>query len=404
MGPASRARTGFLLVFRREFRWLFRRPVLLMLTTVFPLGLMALLTAVFSAGLPTQLSIGVLDRDGSDTSRGVIRMVAAAPEVRIVDQVADLGEGRRAIVSGRLSGLVMLPQNFERDMRAGRRPEVVFFYDNQHMTAGGLIQRGVANAVATAAAGARVSLRSAQGQPIDAAQGAINPIPVRQSPLFNPALDYVHFLLAALLPAILQIFVATTAVYSVGLDLERRNRLMILERLGGSLLPAMLGKLLPYTLIFMMLLGLSDSVLFGVFGLPLRGNPGLLVLAGVLFILACQFLGALALLLIRDMGRAISLIALVVVPAFGFMGIGFPIIGMNAFASAWSALIPGRWYLQARIDQTVRGTPPDLSWEPVLILALFAGLLACLCALRLEAMRRQVVARRTDGTSTAVAT
>lgn len=402
MPATRRARPGFLLVFRRELRWLRRRPVLLMLTTVFPLGLMALLTAIFSAGLPTQLPIGTLDLDGSDTSRGIIRMAAATPEVRIADQAADLGEGRRAILSGRISGLLMLPRNFERDVRAGRRPEVVFFYDNQHMTSGSILSRGVANAMAGASGEARVSLRSAQGQPLDLAQGALNSIPVRQNPLFNPSLDYVHFLLAALLPAMLQIFVATTAVYSVGLDLERPNRLRILRRLGGGLWPAMLGKLLPYTLVFMLVLGISDSVLFGVFGLPLKGSPWLLVLAGLLFVMACQFLGALMILLVRDMGRAISMVALIVAPAFGFMGIGFPTIGMNAFASTWGSLIPGTWYLQARIDQTVRGTPLDLSWKPILVLAVFMGVLACLSAFRLEAMRRAAPGR-SIGTSLAAA-
>ena len=69
------------------------------------------------------------------------------------------------------------------------------------------------------------------------------------------------------------------------------------------------------------------------------------------------------------------------------MGIGFPRLGMNAFAYGWGALLPGTWYLTARIDQTIRGTPIELSWRPVLVLALFVIVLAGLIFIRGQAIR-----------------
>ena len=207
--------------------------------------------------------------------------------------------------------------------------------------------------------------------------------------LFNPTLNYVHFLLAALLPTVLQIIVVTTSAYSTGLDVETSYRLRILRRLGGGLWRALAGKLLPYTILFLAVLGLADVMLFGYFGVPLRGQGPILVLAGTLFILSCQLLGMLLALLLRPMATAVSIGTLLTSPAFGFMGVGFPRLGMNAFAYGWGALLPGTWYLTARIDQTVRGTPLDLSWKPVLILLAFVVALACLAALRLEAIGAQ---------------
>ena len=119
-------RPGFALVFRRELRWLRRRPLLLFFTTALPLFLMSLFTVVFSAGLPTELPVAVLDRDGTDLSRAVIRAVNATSEIAIVEQVDDLAQGRHLILSGRVYGLLMLPLNLQRDAFAGRRPEVVF--------------------------------------------------------------------------------------------------------------------------------------------------------------------------------------------------------------------------------------------------------------------------------------
>ena len=77
------------------------------------------------------------------------------------------------------------------------------------------------------------------------------------------------------------------------------------------------------------------------------------------------------------------------------MGIGFPRLGMGAFAYDWGELLPGTWYLIARVDQTVRGTPVDLSWKPLLVLLAFTIGLAGIVAWRLEINR--AAAQRTRG-------
>jgi ABC-2 type transport system permease protein len=378
---------GFWLVFWREIDWLRRRPFLLAFITIVPLALMALVTGIFSAGLATRLPIAVLDLDSSDLSRSIIRMVDATPDTAVAVRAGELAEGRGMILSGKVHGLLMLPRNLERDVFAGRRPEVVFFYNTQTLTTGNLTLRGVNAAIPTAAAGIRLSLRTAQGQPIEEAQAAISPIPVQTHALFNPTLNYVYFLLAAILPSLLQIVVVTASAYSVGMDVETRHRLRILRRLGGGLWPAIAGKLLPYTIIFLRVLGVSDGVLFGILELPLHGRGWLLDIAGFLFILSCQLLGALLALLLKPTASAVSIGTLLTSPAFGFMGIGFPRLGMNAFAYGFGAILPGTWYLTARIDQTIRGTPLDLSWKPILVLFAFVVAFAGLVALRLEFIR-----------------
>lgn len=380
-------RSGFWLVFWREIGWLRRRPLLLGLTTIVPIAQMAFLVAIFSAGLATRLPIAVLDLDGSDLSRTIIRMVNATPDTAVAERVGDLAEGRGMILAGKVHGLLMLPQNLQRDVFAGRRPEVVFFYNTQTLTTGNLTLRGVSAAVPTAAAGIKLSLRSEQGEPLEIAQADLQPVPVQTHALFNPTLNYVYFLLTALVPTILQVVMVTTGAYSVGLDVETPHRLRILRALGGGLWPAMAGKILPYTILFMLVLGLFDTVLITGFELPLHGRSWLLMIAGLLFVLSCQLFGALLAVSLKSTASAISVGTLLTAPAFGFMGIGFPRLGMSAFAYDWGAMLPGTWYLIARVDQTVRGTPVDLSWKPLLVLLAFTVGLTGLIAWRLESAR-----------------
>ena len=93
-------RPGFWLVFWREIGWMRRRPFLLGLTTIVPLAQMAFLVTIFSAGLATRLPIAVLDLDGSDLSRTIIRMVDATPDTAVAERAGDLAEGRGMILSG----------------------------------------------------------------------------------------------------------------------------------------------------------------------------------------------------------------------------------------------------------------------------------------------------------------
>src|SRR5258708_28537933 len=188
-------RPGFWLVFWREIGWLRRRPFLLAFVTIVPLALMGLLTGIFSAGLATRLPIAVLGLDSSDLSRSIIRMVEATSDTAVSERVGELAEGRGMILSGKVHGLLMLPRNLERDVFAGRRPEVVFFYNTQTLTIGNLTVRGVNAAIPTASAGIRLSLRSEQGEPLELAQADLQPIPVQTHALFNPTLNYVYFLL-----------------------------------------------------------------------------------------------------------------------------------------------------------------------------------------------------------------
>lgn len=372
----------------REIRLLLRRPALAGLVVVLPILLIALLIGIFRAGIPTGMAIAVVDLDRSELSREVTRMLDAAPELQVAHRALSLTDARELIVSGAARGAVLLPQGLERDLIRGERPEIVTFYDNQHMSAGALVARGARSAIDTALAGVRLSIRTGQGQAPVQAQVAIQPIPLQAHALFNPAFDYVHFLLAALVPTVLQIVAAAGTAYAISLDFGPGRHPRVLARMAGGLLPAMLGKLLPYTLMFLLILGFSDIALYGLLRVPLRGSLWLMAAGAVLFVLACQLIGALAFVLTRDMGRAASLVAVVTAPAFGYMGLGFPREAMALPAQLWGALIPGTWYVELRIDQSLRGTPAEVSVWPVLWLALIALGLAALVLARLVQLSR----------------
>ncbi|WP_041527815.1 ABC transporter permease [Paracoccus aminophilus] len=374
---------GFLRVLRREIRQIRRRPALVMMLGPYPLILFVLLASIFHAGLPTGLPVAVVDLDGSTLSRQIVQMLDATPELEIAARLPNLTEAKAELVANRVYGIVLIPQHAERDLLAGAHPEIAVFSNSQMMTVGGIVARGAAGALSTFSAGVSVQLYQANGLSAEAALAAVNPIPVQQSALFNPALAYTEFLLAAVMPTVLQIFICATAVMAVGRDAHSRAGMARLVRLGGSPLRALAGKLLPYAAAFLGCLWLADAIIFGYFGAPFRGSLALHLTYSLLYVVTCLGLGTMLALLVEETVAGLGMAGLLASPAFGFAGISFPRDMMNGFAQAWGAILPLTPYLHLRTDQVVRGTPvaqslPALGW--MLALALIYGGIAWLLA------------------------
>src|SRR5262249_48325807 len=204
--------------------------------------------------------------------------------------------------------------------------------------------------------------------------------------LVNPGRNYAQFLLRALLPVVVHVIVVLAAGYSVGSELRRRSMRVWLRCAGGNPIVALAGKLAPLFAIFLLIMLSIPLILEGLFGISFKGDVPMIVAAGSLMVIAYMALGALLQLLVRDLPTGLGITGLIVSPAFGFAGVGFPILGMNAFSAAWGAILPLRWYMEVLLGQAARGLPVQDSARPFAVLAGLAALLVLLTLLRLRSM------------------
>src|SRR5262245_7009250 len=142
---------GFMLVARREWRWLLHDRAALILIFGVPLFAFAVLTAAFSQPVIRGLRVVVVDADRSETSLALADQVGASPGLSIVERAGDLASAARAIRSGDAIAAVYLPADFERDLKAGRRPQVVAFYNQQFLPAAGVASSGLSDSLNAAA-------------------------------------------------------------------------------------------------------------------------------------------------------------------------------------------------------------------------------------------------------------
>jgi ABC-2 type transport system permease protein len=371
-------RPGFLLVARREWRWLLHDRAALILIFGVPIFAFAVLTAVFSHPVIRGLGIVIVDADRSQTSQAFVQQVAASPGLSIVERAGDLSSAVHAIRSGKAIGAIYVPAYFERDLRAERRPQVVAFYNQQFLTAAGVAASSLSDSLTAAVrhAAARTAPKAA----------TVGSLVAETIVLVNPARNYAQFLLRALLPMVLHVVIAISAGYAVGSEFRRRSMRVWLACAGGNPIVALAGKLAPLFGIFFVFMLSMPLLLEGLLGISFKGDVLMMVISGVLLIVGYLALGALLQLVVCDLAVGLGLTGLVVSPAFGYAGIGFPTFGMNTFAQLWSTALPLRWYMAVLLGQAARGLPVADSARPFAALAGLAVLYTLLALFRLAAV------------------
>ena len=381
----SPPKPGFLLVASREWRWLLHDRAALIVIFGLPLFAFVVLSATFSHSVVRHIGTVVVDQDRSESSRAFVEQVAASPYLGIVKRSADLSSASQAVRAGDAIAAVYIPPNFERDLKAERRPQIVAFYNQQYLTAASIAASGLSDSLTAAMQGA-----AAHAAP---KVSRIGSLVAETIVLVNPEKNYAQFLLRSLLPMVLHVVIAIAAGYSVGSEFRRRSVRTWLTCAGGNPILALAGKLAPLFVIFVLMMLSMSLILEGMFEIPFKGDVPMMVAAGSLLIVGYMGLAALLQLVTRDLVTGLGLTALIVAPAFGYLGVGFPILGMNAFSQAWSAILPLRWYMAVLFGQAARGLPVRDSAEPFAALALLAALYALLAFLRLRALAASTAGR-----------
>ena len=377
-------RPGLLAVAAREVQWIFRDPVARFLLLGVPVIAFAVLGFTFSHAVVRGLGVVVVDMDNSATSQQFVQTVAAAPGIAVTERADDLGAATSAIRAGRAIAAVYLPPEFGKDLLEGRAPRVVAFTNTQFFTPGNNAAKSIRDGI-SAATEAVSPAHQALGDRAEPGPGLV----AEEYVLSNPALNYAQFLLRAVLPTVLHVVIAISAGYAVGSEFRRRSMRAWWEISGNSIASALFGKFLPYYVVLMLMFALMVGILDVWLGVSFRGDAAVTAVSATLLIIAYQLIGCLMQLLARNMAVGLSLTGIIVSPAFGYAGVGFPVLAMHGFPRIWGAILPLRWYIQILFDQATRGAALHYTAEPFAILCGITVVLALLVWLRFRSLVRR---------------
>ncbi|MDQ7042280.1 MAG: ABC transporter permease [Sulfurimonas sp.] len=358
--------TAFIQELREIKSSLYKLSLLLCL----PLLCFSLLVGIFYSGVATKLPVVVVDNDKSSLSKKLLFNINASPTLEIKYKVLDTISGINLVKSTKAYALLVIPNKFEKDTLLGLQPKVTLMLNTQFVLIGKMIKAALIEVVTTTSGEVEYVKHLIEIKNSEESLAKTVPINLQVTPFFNTYKNYFFFLVSALLPAVWQIFIVIGTLVSFGTLFKSKGEESFFSK--EHLFMSIVGKLLPYTLVYT-LLGVAVLIyIYGFEGWIFQGSYGLMLLAIFFTVVAYQAVSLLFFVTGFDYARSLSLGAVYTAPAFAFLGVTFPVSSMNSFALFWRDLLPISYYMEIQISQSNYGVNPFMEIDKLLYLTLFS--------------------------------
>lgn len=350
---------------KRELIFLSHSPWDMSLNTVLPAFLFVVMALLFVGGTPRNLPVVAVDADHSTLSRDAVRLLDASSGAEVVNSCDDLSSAFTQIRTGRAYGVFYIPKNADRDVREKGRADFVLYTAAPYYTASVTLAREGSNVVS--ALGGKLLREEIARR--DSSHVRAAPVTVQSTTLFNSGLSYELMIVSLLHPAIIIILLSVAAMSAVGREFSQRSFSCWISA-PRLVVPALIGKLLPYVLLYFSYAVICIAWLVWWRGYPIQGSVFFLLLGYGLMLLAYALLGAALVSVTRDSAMALGGAAVYASSAMAFSGALFPIRGASLFAQSWNAIQPYTWYSQISASLWQMGAPYSVVSRQLLILLL----------------------------------
>ena len=242
--------TALLNVMKRELRRLVSRPLYLFCMVIAPLFCYIFFTTLMDSGLPTDMPVGVVDRDMTATSRQLVRNLDAFEQTAVVARYPDISDARIAMQKGEIYGFYYIPEGTAAKAQAQRQPKVSFYTNNTLLIAGSLLFKDMKMMSELASGAAARTALYAKGATEEQAMAFLQPIVIDTHPLNNPWLNYSVYLCNTFAPGVLMLLIFMITVYSIGVEIKERTAHEWLQRFHLDIpcrkAAAAYSRILPY--------------------------------------------------------------------------------------------------------------------------------------------------------------
>ncbi len=358
-------------VLLRELHMMFARPLYLFASV----GVMLLSTFFFltlmQGGSAEKMPVAVVDLDQTSISRRLIHEMQATPSVDIQLITNSYPEAREAMQQGRIYGIFVIPECFYDELVSFKRPKMDFYVTNAYTVGGNTAYKQMLTMVnLTSGAFQREVLRK-KGLPDDIIMHRIQPLAIEGHMIANPWGNYSVYLVSTILPGILGLICLMLTIFAIGFELKMRTSHAWLKAAGGNYTVAMIGKLIPYTLIYIILGVGCHIILYRFTGFPVYGSHSRLMFGLLLFIFAMEGLGITLIGLLPTLRDALSIGALYSMLGFSLSGFTYPQMSMLAPVKALSYMEPLRHYYLIYVNEALMAAPVENSIPHMLALTAF---------------------------------
>ena len=369
-------------VIQREIRIMRSRPIYLLGSVGVMLAATLFFTTFLREGMPEKLRIGVVDLDNSSTSRNFRQQLDATQMGKVVE-FESISSARRELETGRISGYVVVPEHFDQEVQAFHCPKMQVQVNLMYPVIGGaLAYKDILYMVNLTNGAVQRQVLRAKGIPESEIMGRLQPVVLDAHYIGNGPTNYAYYLVNMILMGILGMCVTLVVAYSVGSELKYGTSRHLLDYAGDDLWSAIVGKLVPYTVLFTVIGTVLQLLLFGPLHYPIAGSVGWLIVATLAMVLAYEAVAVLIVSLLPTLRLSVCVSALYSVLGFSFAGFTLPISALPESLQGVSVLFPLRFYYRIYTQVVYFGTGFE-AWWPLLVALMVFQLLPFVLSKRL---------------------
>lgn len=353
-------------ILSREWKRIAAHPIYLFCMVLAPLFCYYFFTSLMRQGLPESLPMGLVDEDHTTTTRNLARNLDAFQMSDITHEYPNVTEARRAVQKGDIYGFYLIPHGTTKQAQLQRVPMVSFYTNYSYLVAGSLLYRDMRMMSELASGAASRTVLYAKGTTEGQAMAYLQPIVIDMHAVGNPWLNYNIYLSNIIIPGMLGIFIFMVTVYSLGSELKFDTADELMASSNDSIIIALTTKLLPHTIVFLLMGTLYVLLLYGYLHFPCNCGIPRIWCVMALFVLACQGLGVFMFTMLPTLRMGLSFASLWGVISFSISGMSFPVMAMHPILQGLSYLFPLRHYYLLYVNSALDGYLLANAWPFVL--------------------------------------
>lgn len=334
-----------------------RRPVMWCAMFLLPMLMFLFFPTIMDDGLPTRIPAAIVDKDGTQLSREITQTLGGMQMIKLTESLNSYTEARHAVQEGRIYGFFMIPENFEADLLAGRKPAITFYTNMTYYVPGSLLYKTFKATAIYTKAGVAVNVVENVGvNPSDFA-GLMQPVNIQARGIGNPTLNYGIYLCNSFLPAVLQLMIMLVTVFSLGQEIKYYTSPHLLSMADGSIIRALVGKILPQTVVWWVMVIFMTAWLYRFNHYPMNGSWFWMIVNELLFVLAAQGFAVTVFGLLPNLRLSLSVCALLGIITFSIAAFSFPEQSMYKGLAIFSYLMPVRYNFLIYGNIALNGLP-----------------------------------------------
>lgn len=354
--------------FKRGCIQLVRRPMYFLLIVIMPLLCSWFLMDLIKNGSVQRVPVGLVDLDNSAMSRRISRNLNGFQQVEIRQHYKNFAEARDAVQRGEVMGFFFIPENLEEQALGGRQPVVSYYLNYAYYAPASMQYKGF-KTISLLANGAIVQTALLSvGTTNEKIASSLVPYQTHIHMIGNPFTNYNYYLNSTFIPCFLSLFILLVTAFSLGLELKSGLSRQWLRNSGNSMFLALVGKLMPQTVLFTAVCWFVQWMMYHCFDFPLNCNPWNMLIAMFLLVVANQSFVVLIYCFVPNFRYGTMLCTLLGMVSFSFSGFSLPQESMYPWVTALGYVMPIKYYFLIMVDQALNGI--DLYYSRVYYAAL----------------------------------